>query len=72
MALISLEAVATWSISRNCTCMPSLVRWAMAEDWSAVLRAWVMLCLIWAMVGCSLSRKRLKPEVRRPSSSWRA
>ncbi|KWV85446.1 hypothetical protein PFLmoz3_05000 [Pseudomonas fluorescens] len=32
VALISFDAVATWSISRNCTCMPSLVWRAMADD----------------------------------------
>ncbi|MNR12317.1 hypothetical protein D3C85_1286670 [compost metagenome] len=70
VALISLEAVATWSISRNWICMPSLVWRAISEDWSAVARASLMLCLICATVGCSLSRKRLNQLTRAPSSSF--
>ncbi|MOA13592.1 hypothetical protein D3C78_1336530 [compost metagenome] len=72
VALISWEAVATWSTSRYCCCMPALVWLAMAADWSAVPRASCTERFTSAITGCSLSRKRLNQPASSPSSSWRA
>ncbi len=44
---------------RYCCSMPALVWAAMADDWSAVLRASWTERVPSAMIGCSLSRKRL-------------
>ena len=69
VAVISWDAVATWSISRNCCCMPALVWLEIAADWSAVLRASRTETFTSRMIGCSLSRKRLNQPASSPSSS---